>query len=122
MTVGASGRGGGAMARLFRALSVLVLGSLVSWAGAEADGAEPTGGSPPVVTLRTLVTGTCQEVQRYAESVVGSGVIRSAAEVRSAVPPARFHRALGLTSVFDLPLTSCRLCLSISSRRPPWIC
>lgn len=79
------------MARLFRALGVLVLGSLVSWAGAEADKAEPTGGSPPVVTLRTLITGTCQEVQRYAESVVGSGVIRSAAEVRSAVPPACFH-------------------------------
>ncbi|XP_035525144.1 transmembrane protein 109-like isoform X2 [Morone saxatilis] len=72
-----SGRGGCAMARVFLSICVLVLGSL-GWAGAEQ--ADPTAGSPPAVTLRTLITGTCQEVQRYAESVVGSGVIRSAAE------------------------------------------
>lgn len=77
------GRGGGcAMARLFLAISVLALGSAVGLAGAEAEQAKPTDGSPPAVTLRTLITGTCQEVQRYAESVVGSGVIRSAAEVQ----------------------------------------
>lgn len=68
------------MARLFLAISVLALGSAVGLAGAEAEQAKPTDGSPPSVTLRTLITGTCQEVQRYAESVVGSGVIRSAAE------------------------------------------
>ena len=77
------GRGGGcAMARLFLAISVLALGSAVGLAGAEAEQAKPTDRSPPAVTLRTLITGTCQEVQRYAESVVGSGVIRSAAEVQ----------------------------------------
>lgn len=75
------------MARLFLTISVLVLGLVVSWAGAEAEKAMPTGGSPPAVTLHTLIAGTCQEVQRYAESVVGSGVIRSAAEVQSGVPP-----------------------------------
>ncbi|XP_030252221.1 uncharacterized protein LOC115568777 isoform X2 [Sparus aurata] len=83
MTFRASGcgRGGGcAMARLFLAISVLALGSAVGLAGAEAEQAKPTDGSAPAVTLRTLITGTCQEVQRYAESVVGSGVIRSAAE------------------------------------------
>lgn len=91
MTVCASGsgRGGGAMARLFLTVNVLVLGLVVSWAGAEAEAekAMPTGGSPPAVTLHALIAGTCQEVQRYAESVVGSGVIRSAAEVQSGVPP-----------------------------------
>ncbi|XP_010754360.2 transmembrane protein 109 isoform X2 [Larimichthys crocea] len=76
-----SGRGGGcAMAQVFLTICLLVLGLTVGWTGAEAEQANPTEGSPPAVTLRTLITGTCQEVQRYAESVVGSGVIRSAAE------------------------------------------
>ena len=84
MTFCASGRGGCAMARLFLTICALVLGLAVSWAGAEAEQAKAAGGSPqpPAVTLRTVITGTCQEIQRYAESVVGSGVIRSAAEVR----------------------------------------
>lgn len=100
------------MARLFRTLGVLVLGSLVSWAGAEADKAEPTGGSPPVVTLRTLITGTCQEVQRYAESVVGSGVIRSAAEVRS-------NCAAGVFSLLFIILPSAWPNFSVRSVTPP---
>ncbi|TMS17391.1 hypothetical protein E3U43_001460 [Larimichthys crocea] len=76
-----SGRGGGcAMAQVFLTICLLVLGLTVGWTGAEAEQADPTEGSPPAVTLRTLITGTCQEVQRYAESVVGSAVIRSAAE------------------------------------------
>lgn len=114
------GRGGGAiMARVFLTIYVLVLGLTVSWAGAEQ--AEPTGGSPPAVTLRTLIVGTCQEVQRYAESVVGSSVIRSAAEVQTGEPPVNsllflsllldsyflnilFYWVFGLTSLFDLSL------------------
>ncbi|XP_059202874.1 transmembrane protein 109 isoform X2 [Centropristis striata] len=75
-----SGRGGCAMARFFLTTYVLVLALAVGWAGAEAEQAKMTGESPPPVTLRTVITGTCQEIQRYAESVVGSGVIRSAAE------------------------------------------
>lgn len=77
-----SGRGGCAMARFFLTSLVLVLALAVGWAGAEAgaEQAKPTGENPPAVTLRTLITGTCSEIQRYAESVVGSGVIRSAAE------------------------------------------
>ncbi|KAK1903997.1 50S ribosomal protein L31 type B [Dissostichus eleginoides] len=48
---------------------------------ASGSGRGPAGGgSPPPVTLGTLISGSCLEVQRYAESVVGSGVIRSAAE------------------------------------------
>nr|XP_046261530.1 transmembrane protein 109 isoform X3 [Scatophagus argus] len=69
-----------AMARIFLTICVLLLGLAVAWAGAESEQAKATGGSPPVVTLRTVITGTCQEVQRYAESVLGSGAIRSAAE------------------------------------------
>ncbi|XP_041652878.1 transmembrane protein 109-like [Cheilinus undulatus] len=75
MTACASGRGGCVMARL-----LLVLGLAVSLAGAEAEQTKKTEGNPPAVTLRTLITGTCQEVQRYAESLLGSGVIRSVAE------------------------------------------
>ncbi|KAF7660311.1 hypothetical protein LDENG_00284620 [Lucifuga dentata] len=44
----------------------------------------PPGESPPpatpVVTLRSLITGTCHEIHKYAESVVGTGVMRSIAE------------------------------------------
>lgn len=58
---------------LFLLLHVLVLG----WAGAEQ--AKPVEESPPV-TLRTVITGTCQEIHRYAESVLGTGVVRSVVE------------------------------------------
>ncbi|KAG7999400.1 hypothetical protein GBF38_000503 [Nibea albiflora] len=68
------------MAQVFLTICLLVLGLTVGWTGAEAEQAGPAEESPPAVTLRTLITGTCQEVQRYAESLVGSGVIRSAAE------------------------------------------
>lgn len=67
------------MARFFLTTYALVLGLTAGWAGAEQE--KPTGESPPVGTLLGLITGTCHEIQRYAESVVGSGVIRSAAEV-----------------------------------------
>ncbi|XP_033989968.1 transmembrane protein 109-like [Trematomus bernacchii] len=78
MTFGASGswRGGCSSARLFLLSTTYVL--VLALAGAEQ--AQPGGGSPPPVTLGTLISGSCLEVQRYAESVVGSGVIRSAAE------------------------------------------
>ncbi|XP_020500936.1 BRI3-binding protein isoform X2 [Labrus bergylta] len=76
MTLCASGRGGCTMARL-----LLLLGlALVVLVGAQAEQTKQTEGSPPAVTLGTLITGTCREVQRYAESVLGSGVIRSVAE------------------------------------------
>ncbi|KAK5897113.1 hypothetical protein CesoFtcFv8_010204 [Champsocephalus esox] len=79
MTFGASGsgRGGCSSARLFL-LSITVL--VLALAGAGAEQGQPGGESPPPVTLGTLISGSCLEVQRYAESVVGSGVIRSAAE------------------------------------------
>lgn len=59
-------------------LTMLVM--LLAGAGAGAEEAKPAEESPQTVTLRTLVVGTCREIQHYAESVVGSGVIRSAAE------------------------------------------
>ncbi|XP_043984044.1 uncharacterized protein LOC122837628 isoform X1 [Gambusia affinis] len=64
------------MARVWFSVATLVLGVSLCWAGGQQAKAE----SPPVVTLRTVITGTCQEIQRYAESLVGAGVIRSAAE------------------------------------------
>ncbi|XP_018555156.1 transmembrane protein 109 isoform X1 [Lates calcarifer] len=68
------------MARFFLTIYALVLGMTVAWAGAGHNPAKPTGESPPPVTLRTVITGTCQEVQRYAESVLGAGMVRSVAE------------------------------------------
>lgn len=61
----------------FLLLHVLVLG----WAGAGAgaEQAKPVEENPPV-TLRTVITGTCQEIHRYAESVLGTGVVRSVVE------------------------------------------
>ncbi|KAK5864844.1 hypothetical protein PBY51_016053 [Eleginops maclovinus] len=80
MTFGASGagRGGWSTARVFLLTTTYVLVLALGSAGAEQ--AKPSGESPPAVTLGTLISGTCQEVQWYAESVVGSGVIRSTAE------------------------------------------
>ncbi|XP_068596653.1 voltage-gated monoatomic cation channel TMEM109 [Brachionichthys hirsutus] len=82
-----SGRGGGHdTRRLFLPICVLVFGLALGWAGAEAGGVDnpsvdgPSVDDPAVVTLRTLVTGACQEVHRYAQSAVGSGVMRSAAQ------------------------------------------
>ncbi|XP_026185387.1 transmembrane protein 109-like [Mastacembelus armatus] len=74
------GRGRCAMARFFLTIYVLVLGLAAGWTGAGAEQAKQSGESPPAVTLRTLITGTCQEVHGYVESVVGTGVIRTAAE------------------------------------------
>ncbi|XP_062249499.1 voltage-gated monoatomic cation channel TMEM109 isoform X2 [Platichthys flesus] len=63
------------MARCFLNVCVLLL---LGWRAAEAEqvGERP----PPAVTLRTLLAGTCQEIHGYAESLLGTGVVRSAAE------------------------------------------
>ncbi|KAM8909785.1 uncharacterized protein AB9W97_006472 isoform 1-T1 [Spinachia spinachia] len=70
--------GGCAAARfLLAAFAVAALGS----AGAESEWSEqPAGRGPATVTLGALLTGTCREVQRYAESLVGSGALRAAKE------------------------------------------
>ncbi|CAG5991106.1 unnamed protein product [Menidia menidia] len=69
------------MARmLIVAVCLLALGMAVGRAGAEGGNQQAKAESPPVVTLQTLIAGSCQEIQRYAESVLGAGVIRSAAE------------------------------------------
>ncbi|KAM4586138.1 uncharacterized protein V3H82_005085 isoform 2-T2 [Fundulus diaphanus] len=59
------------MARVWMSVCLLVLAVSLCRASDE---------SPAVVTLRTVITGTCQEIQRHAESLVGAGVLRSAAE------------------------------------------
>ncbi|XP_053735389.1 uncharacterized protein LOC128767388 isoform X1 [Synchiropus splendidus] len=64
------------MARLlFLATVVLLLGS-----AAAGKNAAPAKEAPAPVTLRTVVAASCQEIQRYAESLLGTGVIRSTAE------------------------------------------
>ncbi|KAM7389708.1 hypothetical protein PAMP_023671 [Pampus punctatissimus] len=70
-----SGRAGCVMARFFLTTHVMVLSFMVG-----AVQAEPSVESPPAVTLRTLIKGTSLEIQRYAESVLGTDVIRSTAE------------------------------------------
>lgn len=67
-------------------IGILLLLSSLGWSSAADPVVEPDPG-PPGVTLRTLVTGSCLELQRYAESVVGSGVIRSTGEVQRGHPP-----------------------------------
>ncbi|KAM9377552.1 uncharacterized protein KZ484_009901 [Pholidichthys leucotaenia] len=71
------------MARVWLVTCVVALGLAAGWAGAEAEtGAEQAKAEerPAVATLGTLILGSCQETQRYAESVLGTSVIRSAAE------------------------------------------
>lgn len=75
------------MARVLLTICVLALGLTVAWAGAEARAEQAKADSPSVVTLRTVFTGTCQEIHRYAESLVGTSVIRSAAEVKRGGAP-----------------------------------
>lgn len=89
MFFGASGRGGGALARLFFTVAVVVLSLTVSWAGTptETEKAKSAEGTPPVFTLGTALTGTYREIQRYAESAMGIGVIRSAVEVQRGATP-----------------------------------
>lgn len=86
MFPGASGRGGGAASRPFSiaAVVLLLLGSAVSWAGSptEAGKAKSAEGTPAVFTLGDLLAGTYGELQRYAESAMGIGVVRSAVEVQ----------------------------------------
>lgn len=111
MIFGASGRGGGAMARLFFAVTVAGLCLAVSWAGAQpqTEKAKPAEANPPVFTLGTLITGSYREIQRYAESAMGIGVIRSAVEVLSGATTCLsrlfssylLFQSFCLTSLFD---------------------
>ncbi|XP_034037418.1 uncharacterized protein si:dkey-74k8.3 isoform X1 [Thalassophryne amazonica] len=59
---------------------VLVLVALAAGCVVAEQQTEPSAQRPPAVTLRNLISGTCQEVQRVAESVLGSAVVRSAVE------------------------------------------
>ncbi|XP_017282708.1 uncharacterized protein si:dkey-74k8.3 isoform X2 [Kryptolebias marmoratus] len=68
------------MARVLLFACALVLLVELSCSGGEAKAEQARPASPPVVTLRTVITGTCQEIQRWAESVLGTNAIRSAAE------------------------------------------
>lgn len=57
-------------------LPVLLL--LLAGAVAEEQAEAPEKSSP--VTLRTVITGTCHEIQHYMESLVGTSVVRSVLE------------------------------------------
>ncbi|XP_033830136.1 uncharacterized protein LOC117377753 isoform X1 [Periophthalmus magnuspinnatus] len=64
--------------RLLNTAVFTVLLLAVGWAAAEEQ-AEASAKSPPV-TLRTVITGTCHEIQHYVESLVGTSVVRSVIE------------------------------------------
>ncbi|XP_061786388.1 voltage-gated monoatomic cation channel TMEM109 isoform X2 [Nerophis lumbriciformis] len=59
---------------------LLLLTSTVLHAEAEQARHATEKESPPTVTLRSLFRGTSQELHQYAESLLGTGVIRSAVE------------------------------------------
>lgn len=91
------GRGGGcaAVARSLLAICGLALSLAPIWAEAEPNpAAAPPPSAPQTVTLRTLVVGGCQEAQRYAESLLGSGAVRSVAEVGRPLLPAPLSNLL----------------------------
>lgn len=62
-----------------RVLCAVAFTVLLFTAAAAEDQAEASGQSSPV-TLRTVITGTCHEIQRYIESLVGTSVVRSVLE------------------------------------------
>ncbi|XP_020781058.1 uncharacterized protein LOC110160722 isoform X2 [Boleophthalmus pectinirostris] len=64
--------------RLLSTAVFTVLLLAVGWAAAEEQ-AEASAKSPPV-TLSTVITGTCHEIQHYVESLVGTSVVRSVIE------------------------------------------
>lgn len=83
------GRGAGAVPRsLLLAVCGLALGLAPIWAAGEPNPAAAAAPPQETVTLRTLVVGGCQEAQRYAESLLGSGAVRSVAEVGRPLLPA----------------------------------
>ncbi|XP_029917531.1 transmembrane protein 109 isoform X2 [Myripristis murdjan] len=59
---------------------VLVLGFAARCSGEATPSMESPKPASQAVTLRTLITGTCEEIHRYVESVVGTSVIQSAVE------------------------------------------
>uniref|UniRef100_A0A3B4AWZ0 Uncharacterized protein n=1 Tax=Periophthalmus magnuspinnatus TaxID=409849 RepID=A0A3B4AWZ0_9GOBI len=69
--------------RLLNTAVFTVLLLAVGWAAAEEQ-AEASAKSPPV-TLRTVITGTCHEIQHYVESLVGTSVVRSVIEVHKSI-------------------------------------
>lgn len=62
-----------------RTLCAVVLTVLLFTVAAAEDQAEASGKSSPV-TLRTVIIGTCHEIQHYIESLVGTSVVRSVLE------------------------------------------
>ncbi|XP_072295703.1 uncharacterized protein [Eucyclogobius newberryi] len=63
----------GARLLLAAVFAVLLLSCAVAAEQAEAERSSP-------VTLRTVITGTCHEIQHYVESLVGTSVVRSVIE------------------------------------------
>ncbi|KAK7922785.1 hypothetical protein WMY93_009687 [Mugilogobius chulae] len=72
--------GGCTVPRLLRAAALAVLLVSVGWAAAAAEEQAQAETKSPPVTLRTVITGTCHEIQHYAESLVGTSVVRSVIE------------------------------------------
>ncbi|KAL0974054.1 hypothetical protein UPYG_G00214790 [Umbra pygmaea] len=60
--------------------AVLVLCLAAQCIGQAVAFDESHKGAPALVSLRSLVTGTCEDVHRYVESVVGTNVIESTVE------------------------------------------
>ncbi|CAB1325263.1 unnamed protein product [Coregonus sp. 'balchen'] len=68
------------LVRVLLATLVLVLGLAARCVGQAMPSEESSQAAPASVSLRSLVTGTCEDVHRYVESVVGTNVIESTAE------------------------------------------
>ncbi|XP_041750727.1 uncharacterized protein LOC121579856 isoform X2 [Coregonus clupeaformis] len=68
------------LVRVLLSTLVLVLGLAARCVGQAMPSEESSQAAPASVSLRSLVTGTCEDVHRYVESVVGTNVIESTAE------------------------------------------
>lgn len=68
--------------RVLSSTLVLVLGLAARCVAQAMPSKESPQAAPASFSLRSLVTGTCEDVHRYVESVVGTNVIESTVEVR----------------------------------------
>ncbi|XP_038868248.1 uncharacterized protein LOC120062384 isoform X1 [Salvelinus namaycush] len=66
--------------RILLSTLVLLLGLAARCVGQAMPSKESPQADPASFSLRSLVTGTCEDVHRYVESVVGTNVIESTVE------------------------------------------
>ncbi|XP_024284870.1 uncharacterized protein LOC112256109 [Oncorhynchus tshawytscha] len=91
--------------RVLLSTLVLVLGLAARCFGQAMPSKESPQAAPASFSLRSLVTGTCEDVHRYVESVVGTNVIESTVEFFEMLSRFLAEGAASGLNVFSLYVT-----------------